>query len=116
VRDGQSMRYQYAGRLRAGDYVYLFISSRYPRLLDRLFASPEPGGGDIAADLNPHSLEVLTDCRLEPVLGSVKPGETVQLERQGYFCVDPDAAPGRPVFNRTVGLRDSWARIQAAAG
>ena len=82
-----------------------------------LFARPDPGaGGDIFADLNPDSLETLTGCRLEPALASVPPGEPVQFERLGYFCSDPESTPGRPLFNRTVGLRDSWAKAQAAGG
>jgi len=55
----------------------------------------------------------LSDCRLEPSLASAPSDRTLQFERQGYFCLDPDATPERPVFNRTVGLRDTWARIQA---
>jgi glutaminyl-tRNA synthetase len=87
------------------------------RLYDRLFTSPEPGaGGDMIADLNPDSIEVLSDCRLEPALADAADGEPLQFERQGYFCLDPDSAPGRPVFNRIVGLRDVWAKIQAGGG
>ena len=87
------------------------------RLYSHLFARPDPGaGGDIFADLNPDSLETLTGCRLEPALASVPPGEPVQFERLGYFCSDPESTPGRPLFNRTVGLRDSWAKAQAAGG
>ena len=87
------------------------------RLYDRLFAAPEPGkDGDMIADLNPGSLEVLTDSRLEPALADAAPEEPLQFERQGYFCLDPDSTPGRPVFNRTVGLRDVWAKIQAGGG
>jgi glutaminyl-tRNA synthetase len=83
------------------------------RLYDHLFARPEPGaGGDFLADLNPRSLEVLRDSRLEPSLAATAAGEAVQFERQGYFCRDPDSAPERPVFNRTVPLRDTWAKIQ----
>jgi glutaminyl-tRNA synthetase len=83
------------------------------RLYDHLFARPEPGAvGDFLADLNPRSLEVMTDCRVEPSLAAAAPGEAVQFERQGYFCRDPDATPERAVFNRTVALRDTWARIQ----
>ena len=59
---------------------------------------------------------MLTGCRLEPSLADTPPDETVQFERQGYFCPDPVSTPERPVFNRTVGLRDSWARAQARAG
>ena len=85
------------------------------RLYSQLFARPDPGAaGDVFADLNPNSLEVLTDCQVEPALASLPAGEVVQFERQGYFCADPDTAPGAPVFNRTVGLRDTWAKVQAA--
>jgi glutaminyl-tRNA synthetase len=87
------------------------------RLYNPLFLRPDPGaGGDFAADLNPNSLEVLRDCRLEPALAAAQTGEAVQFERQGYFCLDPDARPGHLVFNRTIGLRDSWAKAQAGAG
>jgi glutaminyl-tRNA synthetase len=82
------------------------------RIYDHLFTQAEPGAeGDFLADLNPRSLEVLSDCRLEPSLATAA-GEPVQFERQGYFCRDPDSTPARPVFNRTVALRDTWARIQ----
>ncbi len=84
------------------------------RLYDRLFNRPDPGaGGDLLADLNPNSIETLTDARIEPALASVAPGEPVQFERQGYFCPDSDSTAERPVFNRTVALRDPWARLQA---
>jgi glutaminyl-tRNA synthetase len=84
------------------------------RLYDTLFSRPDPGAdGDFLADLNPNSLEVLTDCRLEPSLAAMKAGEPVQFERLGYFALDPDTAPGHPVFNRTIGLRDSWAKEKA---
>jgi glutaminyl-tRNA synthetase len=87
------------------------------RLYDHLFARPDPGAaGDFFADLNPNSLETLTDARVEPALAGDNSGETVQFERQGYFARDRDSAPGRPVFNRTVGLRDSWAKAQASGG
>jgi glutaminyl-tRNA synthetase len=82
------------------------------RIYNPLFARPDPGG-DLAADLNPNSLEVLAGARLEPTLAGDNSGETVQFERQGYFCRDPDSAPGRLVFNRTVALRDTWAKVQA---
>ncbi len=65
-----------------------------------------------AADLNPHSLEVLARARVEPALASSRLGEAVQFERQGYFCLDPEARSGKLVFNRTVGLRDTWAKVQ----
>jgi len=82
------------------------------RLYDRLFSTPEPGaaGGDFLADINPQSLVTLTDCVLEPALAQVTPGDRYQFEREGYFVADPDSAPGRPIFNRTVGLRDTWAK------
>jgi glutaminyl-tRNA synthetase len=81
------------------------------RLYNPLFTRPDPGaGGDFMADLNPNSLEVLTDARLEPALGDAKIGEAIQFERQGYFAADPDRAQGKPVFNRTIGLRDSYAK------
>jgi glutaminyl-tRNA synthetase len=84
------------------------------RLYNPLFTRPDPGAGDFAASLNPHSLEVLSDCRLEPALAGAGLEETVQFERQGYFCRDPDSTPDRPVFNRTVGLRDTWAKVSSA--
>jgi glutaminyl-tRNA synthetase len=84
------------------------------RLYSTLFARPDPGAdGDVMADLNPASLEVLQGCLVEPALASAPVGEAVQFERQGYFCADPDTKPGQLVFNRTVGLRDSWAKAQA---
>ena len=67
----------------------------------------------MARDLNPQSLTVLKDCLVEPALTGLSEGETVQFERLGYFCLDADSKPGHPVFNRTVGLRDAWARMQA---
>jgi glutaminyl-tRNA synthetase len=83
------------------------------RLYDHLFTQAEPGKeGDFLADLNPGSLEVLTGCRVEPALAAAALGEAVQFERQGYFRRDPDSTPERPIFNRTVALRDTWARIQ----
>jgi glutaminyl-tRNA synthetase len=87
------------------------------RLYNQLFTRPDPDAGNFAADLNPNSLEVLTDARLEPALAA--PGnspEPVQFERQGYFCRDLDSAPGRLVFNRTVGLRDTWAKVAGGKG
>jgi glutaminyl-tRNA synthetase len=87
------------------------------RLYDTLFLKESPGdeeGQDFTADLNPQSLEVVQDCKLEPHTGSAQPGDRFQFERLGYFCVDPDSAPGRLVFNRTVQLRDTWAKIEKA--
>jgi glutaminyl-tRNA synthetase len=86
------------------------------RLYNQLFARPDPNPGDFIADLNPDSLEVLTDCRLEPALAAANSDDPVQFERQGYFCRDPDSAPRRLVFNRTVGLRDTWARVSGGKG
>jgi glutaminyl-tRNA synthetase len=82
------------------------------RLYHQLFARPDPNAADFAADLNPQSLEVLNDVRIEPALAGINPGEAVQFERQGYFCLDSDSTPEKLVFNRTVGLRDTWAKVQ----
>jgi glutaminyl-tRNA synthetase len=84
------------------------------RLYGHLFTRPDPGAeGDLLADLDPQSEQALGGCRLEPSLAGLPAGTRVQFERLGYFCVDPDSRPDRPVFNRTVTLRDSWAKIQA---
>jgi glutaminyl-tRNA synthetase len=86
------------------------------RLYDSLFTVPDPEGTGEGRDftdfLNPNSLEVLKSCRVEPALAEGAPGFRCQLERQGYFCVDPDSRGGRLVLNRTVTLRDSWAKIE----
>ncbi len=89
------------------------------RLYDRLFLKPDPTdveeGADWKSNLNPNSLEVLTGCQVEPSLAEAKPGDRFQFLRLGYFCLDPvDAAPGKLIFNRTVPLRDSWAKIEKA--
>jgi glutaminyl-tRNA synthetase len=85
------------------------------RLYDRLFTSEDPGAGDRdpLTDLNPHSLERLAAAKVEPSLANAPAGTRYQFERQGYFCVDPDSRPGAPVFNRTVTLKDAWARVAA---
>ena len=84
------------------------------RRYDHLFTRPDPGAdGDLFADLNPASEEVLTDCLVESALVDVPVGQTVQFERLGYFCPDPNSTPGRPVFNRTLTLKDTWAKVQA---
>ena len=84
------------------------------RLYDHLFKVPVPGAeGEVIDDLNPASLTVMENCRLEPGVAAMAPGETVQFERLGYFCADPDTRPDRPVFNRVVPLRDAWAKLQA---
>ncbi|MEK6234928.1 MAG: glutamine--tRNA ligase/YqeY domain fusion protein [Planctomycetales bacterium] len=87
------------------------------RLYDHLFNKPDPAdtedGADYTANLNPNSLEVLSDCKLEPSLAGATSGNQLQFERNGYFCVDSvDSQPGALVFNRTTPLRDSWAKIQ----
>ena len=87
------------------------------RLYEPLFTAAVPGADkdDWKADLNPRSLERLTGCRLEPSLAAAAPGARYQFERNGYFCVDAvDSAADRPVWNRAVGLRDSWAKIEKA--
>ncbi|HRQ90135.1 MAG TPA: glutamine--tRNA ligase, partial [Bacteroidia bacterium] len=73
---------------------------------------PDRGEGSFLDHLNPDSLKVLSVAKLEPALAEVQPGETVQFERLGYFCADPDGSSERPVFNRTVGLRDAWAKAK----
>ena len=83
------------------------------RLYNPLFTRPEPDPSNFAAELNPESLEVLSGCKLEPALAAGNAVDAVQFERQGYFCRDKDSAPGKPVFNRTVGLRDTWAKVSA---
>ena len=84
------------------------------RLYDRLFRSEDPGadGRDPIHDLSPDSLAIIPDAKVEPSLASAPSGARFQFERQGYFCVDPDSLEGKPVFNRTVTLKDSWAKIQ----
>lgn len=82
------------------------------RLYDHLFTEENPDEGDFMEYINPNSLEIITDARVEPRMKSVKPLERFQFERVGYFCVDPDTTEDRLVFNRTVALRDSWAKIQ----
>ena len=86
------------------------------RLYDNLFTKENPNeieeGQDFTANLNPHSLQVLTGCKLEPSLANAAAGSRYQFERLGYFCVDPDSSPGKTVFNRTVALKDTWAKIE----
>jgi glutaminyl-tRNA synthetase len=93
------------------------------RLYDNLFANPDPGdvpeGQDFTANLNPNSLEVVKQAKLEPSLKDAKAGDRYQFERLGYFCADDDSKPGAQVFNRTVALKDTWAKVekkQAATG
>ena len=86
------------------------------RLYDHLFSRPDPGAdGDLFADLSPTS-EIVVQGFVEPSLADATIGETVQFERLGYFCADPDSRPGRPVFDRTLTLKDTWAKVQARGG
>jgi len=86
------------------------------RIYENLFTKENPGevedGQDFTANLNPNSLEVITNAKLEPSLADAAAGKRYQFERLGYFCVDPDSKPGKPVFNRTVALKDTWARVE----
>ncbi|HLW75785.1 MAG TPA: hypothetical protein VKS01_02350, partial [Bryobacteraceae bacterium] len=81
-----------------------------------LFTNENPNefaeGGDFTDNLNPKSLEVLTGAKLEPSLADATPGARYQFERLGYFCADKDSVPATPVFNRTVTLKDAWAKIE----
>jgi glutaminyl-tRNA synthetase len=90
------------------------------RLYENLFTKEDPNdvpeGQDFTANLNPNSLEVLTGCKLEPSLSGAAAGNRYQFERLGYFAVDPDSTPGKLVFNRTVALRDTWAKIEKKSG
>jgi glutaminyl-tRNA synthetase len=90
------------------------------RLYDKLFLKPDPydfpEGGDLFDNLNPNSLEIVSDAKLEPSLASAQPGDRFQFERVGYFCVDPDSSETRKIFNRTLPLKDTWARIEKKAG
>src|SRR5438128_2231217 len=110
------------GRKVRGTIHWVATASGLPaeiRLYNPLFTRPDPGAdGDFMVDLNPDSLEILGGAVVEPGLAGANEPAPVQFERQGYFCRDPDSAPGRLVFNRTIGLRDSWAkpRAQAAGG
>ncbi len=84
------------------------------RLYEPLFLDEEPDiKKSLAGALNPDSLKVLNDCRLEPALAGASLGLPVQFERLGYFCLDPDTTPENHVFNRVVGLRDSWAKVKS---
>jgi glutaminyl-tRNA synthetase len=90
------------------------------RLYDKLFSKPDPydleEGQDVLDNLNPNSLEILTGAKLEPSLAAAKLEDRFQFERVGYFCLDPDSTPDRLVFNRTLPLKDSWAKIEKKAG
>jgi glutaminyl-tRNA synthetase len=87
------------------------------RLYDQLFTVENPDiSENVNSIINPHSLEALTGCLVEPSLAVAKPGDKFQFERVGYFCMDPDSLPGKPVFNRTVTLKDTWAKIGQKQG
>ena len=86
------------------------------RLYDHLFAKPDPDASNFAGEINPHSLEVIGDARLEPSAATEGKTGPIQFERLGYFCQDEDATTERPVFNRTVGLKDTWAKVSAGDG
>lgn len=107
------------GRRPKGTLHWLSAAHAVPaevRLYDHLFSSPFPGsdGRDLFEDLNPASETVLHDAFVEPSLAEPVVGETIQFERLGYFCADPETAPGAPVFNRTLTLKDTWAKVQAS--
>ncbi|HXO68813.1 MAG TPA: glutamine--tRNA ligase/YqeY domain fusion protein, partial [Bradyrhizobium sp.] len=80
------------------------------RIYNQLFVKPTPDAANFAADLNPQSLEILTDARVEPAIAETSSSDVMQFERQGYFVRDPDSTPEKPVFNRTIGLRDTFAK------
>ncbi len=84
------------------------------RLYNLLFSAQQPEAANFAAQINPESLETLSGCVVERALATDNTDAAVQFERQGYFCRDKDSAPGKLVFNRTVGLRDSWAKVAAS--
>jgi glutaminyl-tRNA synthetase len=90
------------------------------RLYDKLFAKADPydleEGQDVLDNLNPNSLEILTGAKLEPSLANARLEDRFQFERVGYFCLDSDSTPAHLVFNRTLPLRDSWARIEKKSG
>ena len=86
------------------------------RIYNQLFANPSPNAADFTADLNPNSLEVLTDARIEPAIAAANSDAPMQFERQGYFVRDPDSTPDKLVFNRTIGLRDTFAKEVAKGG
>ncbi len=100
----------------AGEVVEVHCSNAEVRVYDNLFSNPDPNdvpdGQDFTANLNPNSLEVVSRAKLEPSLKNAKPGDRYQFERLGYFCVDSDSQPGNLIFNRTVALKDTWAKVE----
>jgi glutaminyl-tRNA synthetase len=96
------------------------VISAQVRLYDKLFSNPNPQdvpeGGSFLDNLDPNSLEVVADAKLEPSLAEAKVGTPYQFERVGYFCLDPDSTAEKLVFNRTLALKDTWAKIEKKAG
>jgi glutaminyl-tRNA synthetase len=90
------------------------------RVYENLFLKEDPSdveeGQDVLDNLNSNSLEIISDAKVEPSLANAASGTRYQFERLGYFCVDPDSKPGKPVFNRTVALKDAWARVEKKQG
>ena len=90
------------------------------RIYENLFTKENPGeieeGKEFTANLNPNSLEIIPHAKLEPSLANAAAGSRYQFERLGYFCADPDSKSGAPVFNRTVALKDTWARVEKKQG
>jgi glutaminyl-tRNA synthetase len=90
------------------------------RIYENLFSKENPSDvkedQDVLDNLNPNSLEIIADAKLEPSLANARAGSRYQFERLGYFCVDPDSKPGSPVFNRTVALKDTWAKVEKKSG
>jgi glutaminyl-tRNA synthetase len=86
------------------------------RIYNQLFANPSPDAGNFAADLNPQSLEILSEARVEPAIAGSNSNEVMQFERQGYFVRDKDSGPDKLVFNRTIGLRDTFAKEVGGKG
>ena len=90
------------------------------RIYENLFTKENLGdveeGKDVLDYLNPNSLEMITSAKLEPSLANATAGSRYQFERLGYFCADPDSKPGKPVFNRTVALKDTWAKVEKKQG
>jgi glutaminyl-tRNA synthetase len=90
------------------------------RIYENLFSKENPSdveeGHDVLDNLNPNSLEVIPNAKVEPSLANAVAGSRYQFERLGYFCADPDTKPGKPVFNRTVALKDTWAKVEKKQG
>jgi glutaminyl-tRNA synthetase len=107
------------GRSPKGTLHWVSVEHAIPaeiRLYDRLFKEERPDTDNVVDALNPNSLEILKGCQVEPSLKTARTGDRFQLERQGYFCVDPDSEKGILALNRTVTLRDTWAKIEKKPG